>query len=87
MLRQTKPRPWGRTQLSHGQQRQRASATERRRTVKRGFDATCCGRVKEGQGAAGADVALTWAAKAESERELTCERVCQGNNGAVAVSK
>ena len=51
MLQQTKPRPWGRRQLSHGQQRQRASATERRRTVKRGFDATCCGRVKEGPGA------------------------------------
>jgi hypothetical protein len=40
-----------------------------------------------GQGAAGADAALTWAAKAESERDLKCERVCQGNNGAVAVSK
>jgi len=40
-----------------------------------------------GQGAAGADAALTWAAKAESERDLKCERVCQGNNGAVSVSK
>ena len=50
----------GRRKRSHGQQRQRASVTGRRRTVQPGLWASGCGRVKAGERAAGADGRCSW---------------------------